>query len=264
MQVIHAIARSRSDPERAEAIVRRMEEQGGNSDGAHAAGDPSLLPDVVCYDALINALGWSKVPGRSTKCYNIFKSMMDAYRSGANVLAKPDIITCNSVLNAIAFEPARTTEERIDRMRLAVDTYETFQGCAPEFGWPNHLTYSHLLLSIANHMGADDVRRSELAEATFWKCCESGQVSALVVTQLHRALPWDRFRAVLGDEALFSTSDSDKLGFNLRKLPSGWTRFAPRPRQRQDSRPSQRLDPSQVTKDSLLEQQRRRKSGRRE
>ena len=145
---------------------------------------------------------------------------------------------------------------------MAVDTYETFQGCAPEFGWPNHLTYAHLLLSIANHMDAADARRAELAEATFWKCCESGHVSVLVVTQLHWALPWDRFRVVMGDGALFSTSESEKLGFNLRKLPSSWTRFAPRPRQRQDSRPSQRLDPSQVTKSSLLEQ-RRRKPGRR-
>lgn len=226
------------------------------------SGDLDLLPDVVCYDALINAFGWSTLPGRSRKCYGVYKSMLQAYRSGANVLAKPDIITCNSVLNAIAFEPAGTSEERSERMRLAVDAFETFQGSAPEFGWPNHLTYAHLLLSIANHMDATDARRQELAAATFWKCCEAGHVSALVVTQLHRALAWDRFRAVMGDGALFSSSDSEKLGFNLRKLPSSWTRFAPRPRQRQDSRPSQRLDPSQVTKSSLLEQRRRRKPGR--
>jgi hypothetical protein len=260
MQVIHDIARSRSDPERAERIVRRMEQQGGGGD---KAWDPSLLPDVVCYDALINAYGWSRVPGRSRKCYDIFQAMLESYRSGSNDLAKPDIITCNSVLNAVAFEPARTSEDRMERMRLTVDAFETFQGSAPDFGWPNHLTYAHMLLSIANHMDANDARRAELAQATFWKCCASGHVSVLVVTQLHRALPWDRFRSVMGDDALFSSSDSEKLGFNLRKLPSSWTRFAPRPRHRQDSRPSQRLDPSQVTKSSLLQQQRRPKPGRR-
>ena len=50
-----------------------MEQQGGDG-----SGDPSFLPDVVCYDALINAFGWSTVPGRSRKCYEIFQSMLEA------------------------------------------------------------------------------------------------------------------------------------------------------------------------------------------
>lgn len=48
LQVIHAIARSRMDPGRAERIVNRIENQFDET------GDKDIQPDCVCYDALIN------------------------------------------------------------------------------------------------------------------------------------------------------------------------------------------------------------------
>jgi len=239
--VIHAIARSREAPERAERIVERLETM-------YEAGDTEVRPDVVCYDALINAFGWSTVEGRSRRCYDIFQKMLREYKSGKNLRVKPDIITCNSVLNSCAYEEVAGEAARADMINMVVDTMETFQSEAPEFGWPNHVTYSHVLRAISKHLPPSDQKRTALAEATFWQCCKNGHVSVLVVTQLHRALPWARFSELMG-QALFSAADDVHLGFNLRKLPPEWTRFAPKkPKQRRESRPSRKEPSVEVTK----------------
>lgn len=181
--------------------------------------------------------------------------MVDLYQSSKNVLAKPDIITCNSVLNACAYEHAATENDKKEIMERVVETFEFFQMSAPKYGWPNHMTFAHVLLAIARHMSLDDPRRIELAKTTFWQCCERGHVSVLVVTHLHSALPWDDFAQLMG-EALFS-GEGKKLGFNLRKLPREWTRFAPSPKERYGSRPSKKHPSLEVTKAVLAKQQKR-------
>jgi hypothetical protein len=159
--------------------------------------------------------------------------MLRGYETGVNRSARPDIITCNSVLNALAYEPAETTEEKSERMRMAVDTLETFQRRAHELGRPNHVSYANMLACITAHVDAahDVGRRAALTEATFLQCCEAGLVSVPVVAQLHRAVTsFDRFRELL-DGAVYS-QPGDKLGFNLLKLPPHWTRYAPVPGRR--------------------------------
>jgi hypothetical protein len=128
-----------------------------------------VQPDVVSYNAVINAYGWSSAKGKSKKCFEIYKTMLESYESGRNRDAKPDIITCNSVLNACAYENAVLTEaDRAEIMEISIQTLEEFQSAAPTFGWPNYLTFSHVLLAISKHMPPND-RRSDLAEATFWQ-----------------------------------------------------------------------------------------------
>lgn len=170
--------------------------------------------------------------------------MLELFRSRRNVLAKPDIITCNSVLNACAYDTAETEKEKAAIMDIVVKTLENFQSSAPKFGWPNHLTYANTLQAIDKHV-IDPPRRADLAEATFWQCCQKGLVSIPVVTSLHRALSWNRFAALLS-EALQS-SEGEALHFNWRLLPRDWTRFAPQPKERRDSRPSQK-QPSRSNK----------------
>lgn len=255
--MIHAIARSRTEPERAEKIVKRLEEKS-------SSGDSDIRPDVVCYDALINAYGWSSVKGRSRKCYAIFLHMLDQYRTGKNRYAKPDVITCNSVLNSCAYEEAADDDEKAEMIDMVVDVLETYQTNAPKFGWPNHVTYSHVLLAISKHLSPTDEKRQALAEATFWQCCDNGHVSVLVVNQLYRALPsWEHFKGLMG-EALFSEEGDAKLGFNLRKLPPQWTRYVPmKRRQRLESRPSTKRPSMEVTKETVnvRKRQRRRSDG---
>lgn len=240
---IHAIARSRTRPERAEAIMERIETR-------YASGDKDVQPDCVCYDALINAFGWSDVKGKSVKCYEIYQTMMELYKSRTNVLARPDIITCNSVLNACAFDHADSDDERASILNIVARTLEEFQSSAPKFGWPNHLSYAFALNAIEKHV-LDPQKRADMAEAIFWHCCRSGHVSVLVVTRLHRTLSWKRFAELLGDA--LSSSAEEKLHFNYRRLPKEWTRFAPQSNERRDSRPSKKqFSRSQNARPSML------------
>lgn len=227
--VIHAIARSQTNPGRAEMIVAQMEYM-------YASGDQDIQPDCVCYDALINAIGWSDEKGKSSKCFHIYQRMLELYTSGKNVLAKPDIITCNGVLNACVFDRADTENERTIILNIVATTLEAFQSNAPKFGWPNHLTYAHTLQAIEKHV-QDPQKRANMAESTFSQCCQSGQVSVLVVTCLHRALtPWKRFEELMGNA--LTTNENEKLYFDWRCLPKEWTRFAPQPKEKRNSRPS--------------------------
>jgi pentatricopeptide repeat protein len=245
--LIQAIARSRTEPERAEQIVERLEKW-------YESGDSDIQPDCVCYAALINAFGWSNRKGKSRKCYSIYRKMLNLYKTRKNVHAKPDIITCNSVLNACAYEHVDTDEEMEAIMNVLVRTLEDFQSSAPKFGWPNHITYGNTLLAISEHV-LDTERRSEMAETTFWQCCRSGNVSVLVITALHRALPWGRFSSLLG-EALLST-EGEHLHFNWYRLPSEWRKYAPRPKDRWQSQPSRkRRSGPEEAKPSMARQRR--------
>jgi hypothetical protein len=244
LQVIHAIARSRTEPERAETLVERLESM-------FKAGEIDFQPDVVCYDALINAFGWSSEKGKGRKAYEIFQKMLDLFKSGSNLSCKPDMITCNSVLNAAAYEEANNEAERTELMDIVVNTFESFQSAAPKFGWPNHITYATLLMAIAKHTDDSD-KRYDLAETTFWQCAESGNVSVLVINQLHKTLPWERFANLMGP-ALFS-DEGEKLSFAWRDLSRKWTRFAPKPKQRIATRPSQKHPSIHVTKSTIAKQ----------
>jgi translation initiation factor 2B subunit (eIF-2B alpha/beta/delta family) len=257
--VVHAIARSRTAPERAERIVSRLERM-------YESGDGDVQPDVVCYDALINAFGWSNLKGKAQKCFDIYQKMLYLYQSRKNPDAKPDIITCNSVLNACAFDQATTESERQAIMAVAVQTLEHFQSSAPKFGRPNHITYANLLLAIEKHMPVtkedsdsdsnhQGEHRSDLAEATFWQACQSGSVSVLVVKHLDLVLPWHRLSAILGP-ALLSTK-GEALRFSWHKLPREWTKYAPDPKERRDSRPSRRQAAVAVTKSAMASSRRK-------
>ena len=160
-QVVNAIGRSRVNPQRAEATIDRI-------DQLYQLGDKDVRPDVVSYNALLNAYGWSNERGKAKKCFEIYKRMLKLYKSKLNIDAKPDIITCNSILNACAFDTPGTDTERAEIIDIVVQTLEDFQSSAPAFGFPNSLTYSHVLSAIANHMPMSD-QRMDMAKATFWQ-----------------------------------------------------------------------------------------------
>jgi hypothetical protein len=220
-QVINAISKSRVDPERAERIVDGMERR-------YEAGDKDVQPDAFCYGALINAFGWSDYDGRALKCHSIYRKMLELHKTRRNVNAKPDIVTCNSLLNACTHDSATTTQEKGAIMDIVVQTLENVESNAPKLGWPDHLTYAHVLRCIDNHVVDDLHRRTELAESVFWECCRRGLVSVPVITSLYRVLPWERFADIL-DCALHSAK-GEHLRFNRKLLPIEWTRYAPRPK----------------------------------
>lgn len=207
-------------------------------------------PDVVSFNALINAYGWSNEKEKATKCFAILKQMIGLVQSRKNPAAKPDIITCNSVLNACAFSAASSKSERAKLLDIAVQTYEIFQGAAPSYGHPDHGTYAQVLLAICKNMEPDD-RRYSMAKTTFWQCCENGHLNAVVVSNLHLALDWSNFADAMGP-ALQST-EGEKLRYDLGRLPQKWTRNSPPPyAKKYGSRPSRKRDRRfQITKSVL-------------
>lgn len=219
-QAINAIAKSRQNPERAEAILDRLE-------SLNESRELDVRADVVCYNAVINAWGWSNEKGKSVKAHALYRRMVDAFESGKNPSAKPDTVTCNSLLNACAFEAADSDAERAATMELAIQILEDFQAIAPSYGWPNHVTFSNMLLAIERQMPMSD-RRLDLAEATFWQCCEVGHVSALVISNLRNALNDERLESIMG--AALSVNRPDAFVYDMRRLPRDWRRYAPQPR----------------------------------
>lgn len=236
--MINAISRSRQAPERAEVIISSLEQK-------HERGQVDFQPDVVCYDALINAIGWSTIEGRTQRAYEIFQRMLNLYETGKNVDVKPDIITCNAVLNAAAFEDASNPADESAIVHIALKTYDWFQSRAPDFGWPNHITYASTLLVLARHLPQGPVR-TQLTERVFVQCCESGHVSTLVVKHLSEAASFDTLVRLLGP-ALFSTR-GEPIRFGLQKLPADYCRFAPRPNERRESRPGRRSSSRSATR----------------
>ena len=197
-----------------------------------------IQPDTTCYNALLNAFGWATdYPSKAQKCCEILEHMVQLYQTGQNVDAKPDLITCNSVLNAAAFSPVpKDPAESEEIMEIAVRTADLF--AAGDYGHINHVTFVNLLLAMARHMPAGP-RRTALATTTFWQCCQTGNLSVPVVTALYKVLDWEDFESHLGP-ALLSGPQDETLRFQLEYLPESWSRFAPRAKERSVSRPSRR------------------------
>jgi len=210
--VVNAIGRSHKFPDRAKAIVDRLE-------SAQLGGSTKIdfRPDVVCYNALINAYGWSDAEERSRKSFEILKHMMSLYKSGRLPDAKPDTVSFNSVLNACAYETERGDGEGI--MKIVVQVFELLNS-SPEYGRPDQSTYVQVLASIAGHMDESDEKRTPMAEATFLQCASNGLVGPVVIPRLHAAVSRARFRQLMGPA---SKGRGDRLEFDVSELPPQWT-----------------------------------------
>ena len=218
-------------------MVRRLEEQYQHGKG--------IQPDVACYNAVLNAFGWADdYPPKAEKCYNLFHYMTELYDMGWNVDAKPDLITCNSVLNAAAFCHVSDDKGRTRVLQIATMTADIF--LTGKYGHVNHVTFVNLLVAITRHMSPGP-RRTALATTAFWQCCQTGNLAVPVVVALHRVLDWDDFKGLLGD-AVLSGPQEEKLRFDLDCVPKSWTRHAPRQSERRNSRPSRKRTNFQATR----------------
>lgn len=202
-------------------------------------GNKALTPDTVCYNAVLNAYGWSKLRGKGSKCFNILQRMIERSESSDSAQAKPDIITCNSVINACAFEKPESDLEKEQVIKVVVDTLEIFQKVVPKYGYPDHITYSQVIYAISNQMDPGD-RQYDLAEATFWQCCEAGHVNPKVVTALEQVLPWSRFSNIMGSS--LNSEEGERISFDLNSLPRSWTRKSMKNKGHTHSRPSHKRD----------------------
>jgi len=234
---VNAIGRSHKSPDRARDIVDRVESS--YIEGlTHWEGKP----DVVFYNALINAYGWSDMEGRSQKSFDILKHMVSLFESGTLDDAKPDTVSFNSVLNACAHERTKGQTKSDSIMKIVVEAFDLLNS-ATEYGNPDQNTYVQVLICIANHMAKNDEKRATMAEATFLQCAAKGLVSPNIISKLHAAIPNALFQKIMGP----ASSGGRVLRFDISKLPQDWTDnvYAP------GSRSRRRQKNFQVTKNVI-------------
>jgi len=206
--VINAIGRSKERPERTKEILASMKESG-------------VEPDGICYNAAINAWGWSNANGKEIQAFGLLQEMIKS----RNNKAKPDIITCNSVLDSCAFAFADTESERARVIDVATKTMNIFTSKAPKYGWPDQITYANMLLTVTRVMPMGD-KRSELARAVFQKCAKAGHVTPLVIQRLRYAVEGEDLAELLG--AGLVVNHGSKFVFDMKAFPQEWTRYAPK------------------------------------
>jgi pentatricopeptide repeat protein len=220
--VVNAIAQSGESPERAQAIVDRVESSylNGFSSGASK-------PDIIFYNSLMNAYGFSEMEGRFQVCLRLLHRMVDLYESKSIPDAKPDVVTFNSVLNAGAYEKAHSQSSRDAIINSAVETFELLRRQPRDgYGQPDQATYAQMLAVVANQMGDDDDRRTAMAESIFLQCAQDGLVGKQIVIGLHFAAPYSKFCDLVGPALLQPTRAefaNKTPRFDLTKLPSEWT-----------------------------------------
>lgn len=202
-----------------------------------------LLPDTVCYNAVINAYGWStQFPNKVEKARDIYLQMVKLYQSGENINAKPDIVTCNSILNACAY--TKNEEEQAHALEIAISIYESFVDSAPEFGEPNHITYGNMILACTNlvplKLGEESPdadlakeKRRKLAETVWWHCCKEGKVSNYVLSKFQDAISFapEILLDIIGESAPNENDESNasrnftkrRGGIKVYDLPQEWT-----------------------------------------
>jgi hypothetical protein len=203
------------------------------------SGKGDIRPDTVCYNAVINAIGWSDSGGKATRAYAIHERMLDRYNSGETE-TKPDVVTCNSILNACAFDKAENEVERANVMSIAVEVFETFQAQGSIFGFPNHRTYCDMLLCISRQMPMSE-KRQKIAETIFYQCADAGHLTSPFISLLRNALDHDRLGCILGPALI--VNDKEHFRYNMNLLPREWRKNAPRPKgnRRRNSRSSSML-----------------------
>ena len=245
---VNAIGRSHESPDRAKTIVDRVE-------SFHLEGltNKDVKPDVVFYNALINAYGWSDQEGRSQKSFEILKHMISLSESGKLTDAKPDTVSFNSVLNACAHEITKDRGTSGSIMKIVVKVFELLNN-SPEYGSPDQRTYAQVLDSIASHMAKNDEKRTRMAEATFLQCASNGLVGPMVIHKLFATISPSRFRALLGPASI---GKGNKLKFDISELPTEWTANALTRYSRNGRRSRSRKTQSnfQVTKNVITSEQ---------
>mmetsp|Transcript_9332 Transcript_9332/g.13254 ORF Transcript_9332/g.13254 Transcript_9332/m.13254 type:complete len:778 (+) Transcript_9332:264-2597(+) len=234
--VINAISRSKVQPERAQKILDRLEELGNTKK------DKNLHSDVVCFNAVINAWGWSNEADKAKRSFELYNRMIDLSASGQNRHAKPDIVTCNSLLNACAFIDSKDDEIRTEAIEIAVKVYELVHSNAPRYGTPNHITYGTMIMILGNLLPPGDLR-DDLAKNTFWQCCKNGHLTGFMVAKIRKVVSNQVIKELFGDAAV-SNAKNDEIKIDPKKLPDKWMQNGGG----RKSRPSRKNKYDQVSK----------------
>ena len=172
-----------------------------------------LTPDVYSFTSTLDVLAKSSEADKAVRSKELLDRLL-AYRK-ENRNLRMSQIPFNAVLNAAAFSKTGTTpEQQRDALKVAVGTFTRMK----QEGYPpDEVSYGNLLKTISN-LVPNGKTKNEMAMDIFRRCCEDGQVGALVWTEIRRAVPSRTLGAVtnpyLKGRSLGNTSVQD--------LPKSW------------------------------------------
>lgn len=167
--VIHCIALSGRDDalERALAFLNQMEDL-----HSHGAGD--IRPNLFTYNCVINAAAKSKKLGKASLALKILRRM-------ESVALRPSTPSFNNVINACAFSSQRDDPVKI--LEIARTALREAQE-GPGANWISYQTALRVVCTFEQ----DETRRWHLTRDIFRQCCEDGQLTRTVMTQVKFAV----------------------------------------------------------------------------
>lgn len=161
------------------------------------ADDRLICPIVLIKSEVLVISAWGKTRrfGKAARAQAILQTMIDLHES-SKLQAKPNTHCFTAVINCCAYSEKEASEKRI-ALQIAVDTFHEL--CQkPQYGIPNHVTYSSLLTAIRNLAPANDQRANTIRKL-FTKCCQDGQVDDLVIRRMQSALSFKQLKEIFGD-----------------------------------------------------------------
>ena len=200
-------------------------------------GDRTIQPNTVTYSTVINAHAKSRdMDNKAAASLKILRRMHTIYSSGENDLARPTIVTYNSVLNACATtfgivsscrsHVSTSRKEKVDKsesqylaLSIVKDLYKELTSPGSEIK-PDHFTYGTVLKACANLMSPGDEGAILFIREVFDQCCKDGQVSFGVCFQLRQAAPVDLYRELIPTDSI----DESNGHFLIDRMPSEWKR----------------------------------------
>ena len=106
--------------ERSEALLNKMIE-------LHEGGDLDIIPDDVTFNTVMHTIANSNAADSSRRAMALLGRMESSYESGLLIGAKPDIVSYNSVLDALAksgggAESAQLAEDMLNDLEELSDS----------------------------------------------------------------------------------------------------------------------------------------------
>lgn len=183
--VINAISRSKTNPQRAENILNKMEATNNN---ANADKNPQeqIEIDAFCYNAVLKAWAWSSEPDKAFRADQIFRRMLDLYSSGSHTQLKPNLTTLSSLLNACYFTKIKKTDAaaRASLIDIATYSYNIFEQEKGEYEDPNGSIYRRMMMVYNKFLPEGEDLRMKETKKIFNQCCKNGHLSAFVLSQV--------------------------------------------------------------------------------
>ena len=218
--VINAYANAnKEEPLKAQKAYELLQEM-----RARGASDPSVLPNTVTYNSVLNACATSSL----VASYSTTSQPQQGKKSNG----EEEKLTCclqemiTTLYNQLLLEQKITlaadhaTSSQKDNATSSNnnnDNNNSFRKVTPPRLAPDHFTFGTVLKACANNIFWDD---PQFGIRVFQEACRQGQVTLGVLIQLRQAVPTHTFHELLPAHAYHPKTKQ----FSMTNIPTAWKR----------------------------------------